>query len=83
MFVLFCNAVYILLALFASPLAGLFTVGALLPSIGAGIRRMHDTNRSGWWLIVPIANLIFACERGTTGPNQYGPDPLQTQECMP
>lgn len=30
-----------------------------IPSITVGIRRMHDTNHSGWWLLMPIVNLVF------------------------
>ena len=58
------------------PLLGtLVSLALLLPSIAAGVRRMHDTNRSGWWIIVPIANLIFAVGDTVPGANQYGPDP--------
>lgn len=56
-------------------LSGLYNLAVLLPSIGAGVRRMHDSDHSGWWLLVPLANLYFACIEGTRGPNQYGPDP--------
>lgn len=82
MFYLFYTVIYFL-ALILDAMGGcgifssLVSFGALLPFIGVGIRRMHDTNRSGWWSIVPIASLIFAAEKGTTGPNQYGPDPLE------
>jgi len=53
----------------------IYSLGVLVPSIAAGIRRMHDTGRTGWWLLVPIANLIFAVTDGQPGPNQYGPSP--------
>jgi len=36
---------------------------------------MHDTDHSGWWLLVPIVNLIFACTDSTPGPNRFGPNP--------
>ena len=42
-------------------LAGLFSLGTLLPSIAAAARRLHDTNRSGWWQLisfVPVVGLI-------------------------
>ena len=39
------------------------------------LRRMHDTDRSGWWLLVPIANLIFAIQDGQPGDNRFGPSP--------
>lgn len=40
------------------------TYGSLLliiPSFAAAARRMHDVGRSGWWMLVPIANLVFLC----------------------
>jgi len=47
------------------------------------VRRLHDTDRSGWWwllALVPIVGwiilLVWNCSRGTRGPNRYGPDPL-------
>ena len=61
------------------------TLALLVPSIAAGVRRLHDTDKSGWWLLlglVPlvgaIALIVFFCQRGTVGTNQFGPDPLQT-----
>lgn len=56
-------------------LAGLVALAHFIPLLAAGWRRMHDTDRPGWWAIVPIAGLIFAFMEGTRGPNQYGPDP--------
>lgn len=56
-------------------LGGLIGLVHIIPSIAVGVRRMHDTNRPGWWIIIPLANLIFAFTEGTRGPNQYGPDP--------
>ena len=64
-------------------IAGLATLALLLPNICIGIRRLHDTNRSGfWWFIVliplvgAIVLLVFFCQRGTVGENRFGPDPL-------
>lgn len=53
----------------------LYNLAVLLPSIGVGIRRMHDTNRSGWWILLPFVNIYFWILEGDRGPNQYGPDP--------
>ena len=62
----------------------LIVLGLLLPSIAVGVRRLHDTNRSGWWILlgfVPIVGaivlLVWVCTKGTVGPNTYGADPLQ------
>lgn len=59
----------------ANLLINLVALAHFLPAIAAGVRRMHDTNRAGWWIIVPLINLYFAVLEGTRGPNQYGPDP--------
>jgi uncharacterized membrane protein YhaH (DUF805 family) len=53
----------------------IYSLAVLLPSIGVGVRRMHDVNKSGWYLLIPIYNLILACTEGTRGDNQYGSDP--------
>lgn len=57
----------------------------LLPSLGLSVRRLHDTGRSGWWLllsIIPIANLVvlyFLIQPSQTVPNQYGGVPNLTE----
>lgn len=58
------------------PLLGnLYTLAILLPAIGVSIRRMHDVGKSGWYILIPIYNIILAATAGETGSNQYGPDP--------
>jgi len=60
----------------------LYAIGVFIPSLAVAVRRLHDTNKSGWYYLValiPIVGAIwllvlFATE-GDTGPNQYGPDP--------
>jgi uncharacterized membrane protein YhaH (DUF805 family) len=45
----------------SSALSGLFSLATLLPSIAAAARRLHDTNRSGWWqliVLVPVVGII-------------------------
>jgi len=56
-------------------LVGLIILGFLLPNIAVGVRRMHDTDRSGWWLFLPIGGLIFCCLDGQRGANRFGDDP--------
>jgi uncharacterized membrane protein YhaH (DUF805 family) len=46
-----------------------------IPSIAVGVRRMHDVGKSGWFLLIPIYNLILACTDGVQGDNEYGADP--------
>lgn len=51
-------------------------IGLILPLWAAGVRRMHDTNRSGWWLLAPVINLVFLATDGDTGANRFG-DPVK------
>lgn len=52
-----------------------YSLAVLVPSIAVGVRRMHDVGKSGWFLLIPIYNLILAVTEGEKGPNEYGPDP--------
>ena len=56
-------------------LSNIFSLVSLVPSIAAIVRRMHDVDKSGWFCLIPIYNLVLACTEGTRGNNQYGPDP--------
>ena len=62
-------------------LGTIWTVVCLLPQLMVGIRRLHDTGRTGWWLLIGIVPLIgiillaYMAQRGDEGPNDYGPDP--------
>lgn len=56
-------------------LENVYSLAVLLPSIAVGVRRMHDVDKSGWFLLIPIYNLILACTEGTQGSNRYGEDP--------
>src|SRR5665213_143041 len=49
----------LVLGAFATVLSDLYGLAIVLPAIGVGIRRMHDTNRVGWWILFPIVNLVF------------------------
>lgn len=71
----------------AGPLVGLFWLGTLVPSLAVGVRRLHDTDRSGWWLLIGlipfvgwIVLLVFLVSSGTRGPNRFGPDPVEVGE---
>jgi uncharacterized membrane protein YhaH (DUF805 family) len=57
----------------------IFIFASLIPSIAVGVRRMHDVNKSGWYILIPIYNLILYCTPGTEGPNQYGSDPKRPE----
>lgn len=49
-------------AMISSTIGGLFTLATLLPALAAATRRLHDTNRSGWWQLiafVPVLGIII------------------------
>ena len=59
------------------------TLGLCLPGLAVTIRRLHDTNHSGWWVLVTFGALpgvllliFWFCMKGTEGPNRFGPDPI-------
>jgi uncharacterized membrane protein YhaH (DUF805 family) len=61
---------------------GLFVLAMLIPSLAVAVRRLHDINRSGWWLLIvllpglgALVLFIFLILEGTRGPNRFGPDP--------
>lgn len=53
----------------------IYSLAVLLPGIGLGVRRMHDVGKSGWFILIPIYNLVLAVTEGERKTNQYGPDP--------
>jgi uncharacterized membrane protein YhaH (DUF805 family) len=64
-----------------SPLTDLFGLATLLPGLAVSVRRLHDTNRSGWWILlwfIPLIGIIVLIvwwvQQGTPGPNRFGPD---------
>jgi uncharacterized membrane protein YhaH (DUF805 family) len=64
------------------PLGGLYSLAVMLPGIAVSVRRLHDTGRSGWWLLiglVPCAGaiilLVFMVQDSQPGDNEYGPNP--------
>jgi len=57
----------------------IYSLAVLVPSIAVGVRRMHDVNKSGWYILIPIYNLILACTNGTEGLNNYGEDPKRSE----
>jgi uncharacterized membrane protein YhaH (DUF805 family) len=65
--------------------SGLFGLAVFLPNLAVSIRRLHDLDRTGWWIfisLIPIIGwiilLIWYCTKGTEGPNRFGPDPFGT-----
>ena len=64
----------------------LYSLAVLIPSIAVAVRRLHDTARSGWWLLIVLTGigifviLVFMCLEGTAGDNEYGPSPKTEAE---
>jgi uncharacterized membrane protein YhaH (DUF805 family) len=62
-------------------IAGLLGLIFFLPNLAVSVRRLHDSDKSGWWLLlnlVPVGGLvllIFYLLDGTAGPNRHGADP--------
>ncbi len=68
-------------------LSGLYSLAVLLPEIGVGVRRLHDTGRSGWWLLIGLIPLIgtiiliiYMVSDSQAGTNQYGPSPKLVEQ---
>ena len=59
-----------------SVLINIYSVAVFLPSWAVGVRRMHDTGRSGWFLLIPIYNLLVLITESDEGGNKYGPHPI-------
>ena len=64
------------------PLTTLVMLGLIIPGIAVQVRRFHDQDKSGWFVLlglIPFVGglivLVFMCVEGTRGPNQYGEDP--------
>ncbi|ROS75340.1 DUF805 domain-containing protein [Cellulomonas sp. PhB143] len=65
-------------------LTGLVLLALILPSLAVAVRRLHDTDRTGWWILIgliPIVGtivlLVFYVSDSTPGPNRFGPSPKQ------
>ena len=60
----------------------ILTLAFLVPSVAVGVRRLHDIDKCGWWLLillVPVLGFlvlhVFFCFNGTVGDNRFGEDP--------
>ena len=88
MFVLFNVIITIVLQVISlaiqqvSILGAIYGLAVLIPGLAVGVRRLHDTGRSGWWLLIGLVPLIgaivlivFMATDGEPGDNAYGPNP--------
>lgn len=83
-FFLFQFIIAVVLSIVIPILYWIYFLGTIIPYLAVAIRRLHDTGRSGWWILiglVPIFGgiilLVFFVIGGDRGQNRYGPDPLQ------
>ena len=60
----------------------LYALAVFIPSIAVAVRRLHDTSRSGWWLLISLVPLVgfivlivFFVQDSQPGANEYGPNP--------
>src|SRR5262245_37642675 len=70
-------------AIVGGPISILVSLAFFLPNLSIAVRRLHDLDYSGWWVLlalIPVVGLIVLviwwCRRGTVGPNRFGPEPL-------
>jgi uncharacterized membrane protein YhaH (DUF805 family) len=71
----------------AKAVMGLFIIPLLLVGIIVQIKRWHDLNKSGWWILINLICCIghiwsiieCGCVKGTKGENRFGPDPLEAK----
>ena len=64
-------------------ISSIYVLALIIPSIAVAVRRLHDTGRKGWWLLlyfVPfigaIVLIIFCVQKSSEGENEYGPNPI-------
>ena len=62
-----------------SVLIVVYQLAVVTPHIAVDVRRIHDLNKSGWFFLIPVYNLILAVNDGTKGDNKYGPDPKEVK----
>ena len=68
-----------------SPITSILELAIFLPGLGVTVRRLHDIDRTGWWLLISLTIIgaffliYWYCQPGTPGPNRFGPNPLPSQ----
>lgn len=72
------------------PLRAVYSLVVLIPSLAVAVRRLHDTGRSGWWILIGlipcvgfIILIVFFVQDSQPGPNEYGPNPKAAEEWSP
>ena len=70
------------LGVFDGYLGNIFYILTFVPGISVAARRLHDLNKSGWWMLIGftiiglIPLLYWACKKGDDKPNKYGPNSI-------
>lgn len=79
---------YVIIAIIASTISRttgsmlvyyLVILAFFLPNLAAGVRRLHDLGKSGWFILIPIYNIILLATEGEDRDNEYGPNPRRTE----
>jgi uncharacterized membrane protein YhaH (DUF805 family) len=67
-----------------NPISVIVALATFLPGLAVSVRRLHDIDRVGWWVLlglIPVIGwivlIVWACMRGTVGTNRFGSDPLE------
>ena len=50
----------------------IYSLAVLIPSLAVAVRRMHDVGVSGWYILIPIYNIVLLCTKGDHFYNEYG-----------
>lgn len=93
-FILFYLLIYVALAITSEVIGSVgyiltlvFIVAMIIPSLSVGVRRLHDIDRSGWWLLISLIPLIgaivlivFAVQDSQPGENRFGSNPKEAAE---
>jgi len=95
MFVLFSIIIMVGIAIVDALITGgllgiIYALAILIPSIAIAVRRLHDTNRSGWWVLItlvpfigPLILIYFLVLDSQPGDNEYGPNPKAVGAPLP
>ena len=73
----------------AGPLESVYLLAWLCRGIALGVRRLHDIGRNGWWLLIALTGvgvivlIVWACRRGDTEANAWGPPPGDSSPTEP